>query len=90
MPAGTEPVIAEREKRSHTLVSLLGTVGTTLVPIVGVMMVHREIGLDITPLSAGTGVAGLAIGFGAQGLVREFIAGFFIPLEDQFHVGDVI
>ena len=90
MPAGTAPVITEREKRAHTLASLLRTVGTTLVLIVGVMMVLREIGLDITPLIAGAGVAGLAIGFGAQSLVRDVIAGFFILLEDQFHVGDVI
>jgi moderate conductance mechanosensitive channel len=90
MPAGTEPVITEREKRAHTVASLLRTVGTTLVVIVGMMMVLREIGLDITPLIAGAGVAGLAIGFGAQSLVRDVIAGSFILLEDQFHVGDVI
>ena len=90
MPAGTSPVITEREKRTHTLASLLRTVGTTLVLVVGAMMVLREIGLDITPLIAGAGVAGLAIGFGAQSLVKDVIAGFFILLEDQFHVGDVI
>jgi small conductance mechanosensitive channel len=65
-------------------------VGTTLVVIVAVMMVLREIGLDITPLIAGAGVAGLAIGFGAQSLIKDVIAGCFILLEDQFHVGDVI
>lgn len=90
MPAGKEPVITEREKRAYTLASLLRTVGTTLVLIFGLMMVLREIGLDITPLIAGAGVAGLAIGFGAQSLVRDVIAGFFLLLEDQFHVGDVI
>jgi small-conductance mechanosensitive channel len=90
MPAGGEPVITEREKRANTVASLLRTVGTTLVLIVAVMMVLREIGLDITPLIAGAGVAGLAIGFGAQSLIKDIIAGFFILLEDQFHVGDVI
>ena len=90
MPAGKEPVITEREKRAHTLASILPTVGKTLVLIVAVMMVLREIGLDITPLIAGAGVAGLAIGLGAQSLIRDVIAGFFILLEDQFHVGDVI
>ncbi len=53
-------------------------------------MALREIGLDITPLLAGAGVAGLAIGFGAQSLIKDVIAGFFILMEDQFHVGDVI
>jgi len=90
VPAGRELVITEREKRAQTLASLLRTVGTTLVVIVAVMMVLREIGLDITPLIAGAGVAGLAIGFGAQSLIKDVIAGFFILLEDQFHVGDVI
>jgi len=90
MPAGKEPVITEREKRAHTVASLLRTVGTTLVVIVAVMMVLREVGLDITPLIAGAGVAGLAIGLGAQSLIRDVIAGVFILLEDQFHVGDVI
>lgn len=90
MPAGQELVITEREKRAHTVASLLRTVGTTLVVIVALMMAFREIGLDITPLIAGAGVAGLAIGFGAQSLIKDVVAGFFILLEDQFHVGDVI
>jgi len=90
MPAGQEFVITEREKRAHTVASLLRTVGTTLVVIVALMMAFREIGLDITPLIAGAGVAGLAIGFGAQSLIKDVVAGFFILLEDQFHVGDVI
>jgi len=90
MPAGQELVVTEREKRAHTVASLLRTVGTTLVVIVAAMMAFREIGLDIMPLIAGAGVAGLAIGFGAQSLIKDVIAGFFILLEDQFHVGDVI
>jgi len=90
MPAGQELVITEREKRAHTVASLLRTVGTTLVVIVALMTAFREIGLDITPLIAGAGVAGLAIGFGAQSLIKDVVAGFFILLEDQFHVGDVI
>ncbi len=90
MATGDEGMISEREKRARTLASLLRTVGTTLVVLVGGMMALREIGLDITPLLAGAGVAGLAIGFGAQSLIRDIIAGFFVLMEDQFHVGDVI
>jgi len=90
MAASGEPVITEREKRSRTVASLLRTGGTTLVLVIAGMMVFREIGLDITPILAGAGVAGFAIGFGAQGLIKDVIAGFFILLEDQFHVGDVI
>lgn len=90
MANGGGPAVTEREKRARTLASLLRTVGTTLILIVAVMMALREIGLDITPLIAGAGVAGLAIGFGAQSLIKDIVAGFFILLEDQFHVGDVI
>lgn len=90
MVNGGEPAVTEREKRARTLASVLRAVGTTLVLTIAVMMALREIGLDITPLIAGAGVAGLAIGFGAQSLIKDVIAGFFILLEDQFHVGDVI
>ncbi len=90
MASGDESMISEREKRARTLASFLRTMGTTLVVIVGAMMALREIGLDITPLLAGAGVVGLAIGFGAQSLIKDIIAGFFVLMEDQFHVGDVI
>ena len=81
---------SELEKRARTLAGLLQTVGTAIIVVVALLMGLREIGLDITPLLAGAGVAGLAIGFGAQSLIKDVIAGFFILLEDQFHVGDVI
>jgi small conductance mechanosensitive channel len=54
------------------------------------LMILRELGLDITPLIAGAGVAGVALGLGAQTLVRDVIGGFLILLEDQFAVGDTI
>jgi small conductance mechanosensitive channel len=90
MSAEKGPAITEREKRARTVASLVRTVGTSLVLLIVAMMFFREIGLDITPLLAGAGVAGLAIGFGAQSLIRDVISGAFILLEDQFHVGDVI
>jgi small conductance mechanosensitive channel len=90
MPAGEGPSITEGEKRARTVASLIRTVGTSLVLLIAVMMFFREIGMDITPLLAGAGVAGLAIGLGAQGLIKDIIAGSFILMEDQFHVGDVI
>ena len=90
MPAEEGPAITEREKRARTVASLVRTVGTSLVLLIAGMMLFREIGLDITPLLAGAGVAGLAIGLGAQSLIRDVFAGTFILLEDQFHVGDVI
>ena len=53
-------------------------------------MILSEVGIDITPLLAGAGVVGIAIGLGAQSLIKDLIAGFFILVEDQFNVGDVV
>lgn len=90
MADGRGATITEAEKRARTMASLLRTVGTSFIGVVAALMAFREIGLDITPLLAGAGVAGLAIGFGAQSLIKDVIAGFFILMEDQFRVGDVI
>ena len=56
---------------------------------VAVLMILRELGVDIAPVLAGAGILGLAVGFGAQTLVRDIISGFFLILEDQVRVGDV-
>jgi len=53
-------------------------------------MILSEVGIDITPLLAGAGVAGIAIGFGAQSLIKDFLSGLFILLEDQYNKGDVV
>lgn len=53
-------------------------------------MILRELSIDVLPLLTGAGIAGLAIGFGAQNLVRDVIAGFFLILEDQIRVGDIV
>lgn len=90
MPVAEGPTITEGEKRARTVAGLVRTVGTSLVLLIAGMMLFREIGMDITPLLAGAGVAGLAIGLGAQGLIKDILAGSFILMEDQFHVGDVI
>ncbi len=86
---GTDQV-SEREKRALTLAGIVKTVGTTVVVIIATMMGLQEFGLDITPIIAGAGVVGLAVGFGAQSLIKDVIAGFFIILEGKFAVGDVI
>ncbi|WP_430789562.1 mechanosensitive ion channel family protein [Virgibacillus flavescens] len=79
------------ERRENTLKKLLHNVLTyTIYFTVFIMVLDEGFGLDIGPLLAGAGVAGLAIGFGAQNLVRDIISGFFIIFEDQFSVGDYI
>jgi small conductance mechanosensitive channel len=77
------------EKRVKTLTGMLRTICLTLVWVVGIVMSLDQVGLDITPILAGAGIVGLAVGFGAQNLVRDVINGFFMILENQIRVGDV-
>jgi small conductance mechanosensitive channel len=79
----------ERAKRVRTLGTLIENTVAVAVVACSVLMVLRELGLDIMPLLTGAGIAGLAIGFGAQTLVKDVISGFFLILENQVRVGDV-
>ncbi len=80
----------ERDKRAKTLGQVLRSASWMLIVVVSALMVVRELGLDITPALAAAGGFGVAAGLGAQGLVRDWISGFFIILDNQFAVGDVI
>jgi len=82
--------MSEREKRAATLGKIIRHAWTVLVTIVAAMMILNEAGIKIGPMLAGLGIAGLAIGFGAQTLVKDLIGGFFILLENNFRVGDVV
>ncbi|MEW5978596.1 MAG: mechanosensitive ion channel family protein [Acidobacteriota bacterium] len=84
-----ESTVSEAEKRAKTLGNIIRSAGFVLVIGVAIMMVLSELGVDITPIITGAGIAGLALGFGAQNLVRDVISGFFLILEDQIRVGDV-
>lgn len=86
---GTDLRSLERRRRAATVGSIASSVITALVLFVGGLMVLRELSIDVVPLLTGAGIAGLAIGFGAQNLVRDVISGFFLILEDQVGVGDV-
>jgi small-conductance mechanosensitive channel len=88
MSLGSDLDALERGKRARTLGSVVQNVTTALVVGVTLLMVLRLLGLDITPVLTGAGIAGLAVGFGAQTLVRDIISGFFLILEDQIRVGD--
>jgi moderate conductance mechanosensitive channel len=79
----------EARKRAETLVRLLRQGVIIFVWVVGALVALREVGLEIGPILASVGVAGLAIGFGAQNLVKDVISGFFLILENQVRVGDV-
>jgi len=82
--------ISISEKRSKTLSSLINNIVKNVVYFVAIMLILGELNFQLAPLLAGAGVLGLAIGFGAQNLVRDVITGFFIVYEDQFAVGDFI
>jgi small conductance mechanosensitive channel len=79
----------ERRKRAQTLASVVRRALSALIWTVAGLMVLRELDVDITPVLTGAGIVGLAIGFGAQTLVRDIISGFFLIIEDQVRVGDV-
>lgn len=79
----------ELEKRAGTIISIVGKSVSVVVWGVAVVMALKEIGFDIGPLLAGAGVAGLAIGFGAQNLVKDVLSGLFMLLENQIRVNDV-
>lgn len=82
--------IRTNERREATLLKLLENVITYVVYFISAVMILEYCGLPIKGLLAGAGIFGLAIGFGAQSLVKDIIAGFFIIFEDQFSVGDYI
>lgn len=77
-------------RRFITVGKLLKNITSIVSNLIMVMLIFGEFGFDVRPLLAGASVLGLAIGFGAQSLVKDVMTGFFIILEDQFAVGDVI
>jgi len=91
--AGTQSaarVARMREQQTQTLAGILYSGGTAIIVIVAVLTALPEFGFNITPVAAAAGLASLAIGFGAQHVVRDFINGFFTVLEDQYVVGDLV
>ena len=85
-----ETTTTEREKRAATMSQIINTATRIIVWGVAGLMIAREFGMDIGPILAGAGIAGLAVGFGAQSLVKDFFSGFFMLVEDQVRVGDVV
>ncbi|MGY1716599.1 mechanosensitive ion channel family protein [Geodermatophilus sp. SYSU D01106] len=85
-----EQVAARRTQRAEAIGSVLRSVASFVVMGIAVVLVLGELGLDLAPIVASAGVVGVALGFGAQNLVKDFIAGIGIILEDQYGVGDVV
>ena len=87
---GTGLDAMERAKRARTLGSVLTNITMFVVLIVAALMILREFNVDITPALTGAGILGVALGFGAQTLVRDLIGGFFLILDNRVRVGDVV
>jgi small conductance mechanosensitive channel len=78
------------EQRASTVGDALASLLRAAIWSVAALMVLDQVGVDLAPLLAGAGIAGIAIGFGAQSLVKDFLSGLFILLEDQYGVGDTV
>lgn len=77
-------------KRENTLIQIFIVTFRTLLFMVAGLMILKEFGIDIAPMIAAAGIAGLALGFGGQYLIRDIITGLFIILENQYRIGDVV
>jgi len=83
------PDMVERLKRARTLSRLVQNALTATIVVIAALMMLHELRVDITPILTSAGILGLAVGFGAQTLVKDLIAGFFLTFENQIRVGDV-
>ncbi|MDQ3680674.1 MAG: mechanosensitive ion channel family protein [Actinomycetota bacterium] len=81
---------ARAQQRATTIGDVLANLVLAVVWTIVALLVLGEVGVDLAPLLAGAGIVGIALGFGAQSLVKDFLSGLFIILEDQYGVGDVI
>lgn len=84
------PTESDRKKRLKTIDSLINATLRLAIFIIATIMVVSELGINTAPLIASAGVLGVALGFGAQSLIRDFMSGFFIITENQYRVGDVV
>jgi len=78
------------EQRMSALTSILRSVAGFVIAMFACFLILSEVGIEIAPLLAGAGVIGVALGFGSQSLVKDFLSGMFILVEDQFGVGDIV
>jgi moderate conductance mechanosensitive channel len=79
-----------RAQRAQTIGSVLRSVVSVIVLGIALMLILGELGIDLAPIVASAGIVGVALGFGAQNLVKDFLSGIFMVLEDQYGVGDIV
>jgi moderate conductance mechanosensitive channel len=78
------------EQRAATMGDAVASFWKVVVLVVAILLILGEFGINLGPLVAGAGIAGLAVAFGAQAIIKDYLSGFFILLEDQYGVGDVV
>jgi small-conductance mechanosensitive channel len=88
--ADTEEISVRSTQRVEALATVLRSLVTFAIWTVAVFLVLGEVGINLGPLIAGAGIIGVALGFGSQSLVRDFLSGIFILVEDQYGVGDIV
>jgi small-conductance mechanosensitive channel len=81
---------ARRTQRAETIGAVVRSVVSIVIWSIAVLTILETLGINLGPLIAGAGIAGIALGFGAQSLVKDFLSGMFMLMEDQYGVGDVI
>jgi small conductance mechanosensitive channel len=89
-PVDTQPLRLRRAQRAETLAALLRSVSSIVIWVLAFLTALSQLRIELGALIAGASIAGVAISFGAQNLVRDFLAGVFVLLEDQYGVGDMI
>ncbi|MEO8888911.1 MAG: mechanosensitive ion channel domain-containing protein [Jatrophihabitantaceae bacterium] len=88
--ASTGLLSERRNQRAATIGSILKSAVSFIVLVIGFLLVLSELDINLAPFIAGTSIVGVALGFGAQNVVKDFLSGMFMMLEDQYGVGDVI
>jgi len=89
-PADTQPLRLRRAQRAETVAALLRSLSSIVIWVLASLTALGQLNIELAPLLAGASIAGIAISFGAQNLVRDFLAGIFVLLEDQYSVGDLV
>jgi small conductance mechanosensitive channel len=89
--ADLRPGAADRRReRALTMGSVLKSIASAIILVIASIMILAEVGVNVAPILTGAGIVGVALGFGAQNFVKDFLAGIFMILEDQMGVGDVV
>ena len=89
-PASVTIEDPRRESRATSIATVVSSTASVLIWVLAILLALGQLGLDLAPLIAGAGIAGVAIGFGAQNLVKDCITGLFMLIEDQYGIGDVV